>query len=569
MSETKNVTLTEEELNLLVTRIISQFNVAKMDIVDSVPMTPEAAGQEIMRHKAPSAKAVYDALHTVDHLSMKFVKARFTGSTFEDTMAGKVPEEMTLYVFKDRVNDDLFDLYIYDSQQGKYIKCGSAGIDIAIGNSQGGIGDPTEFWTKEELDVTAYWRKDEFPKDLYVNVDELNAKLTPYSTKLEEHESAIASLVSNDEGTVAKLAEIEATLAEQETKNQEVANQLVTLDDSIDALSNKVDASNATQDQTIADLSTLVNTNVSRLDNLDAAVNDVRDLADAYKTELDNNLNALTERVNVHDQNFENTRDMITGVQHNLDVAQETMTNDFNNTIGTLKAEFNKKIDDLNALCDKLDKKFDKAVADTNALLAETRETYVKIADLTTYITDYMPSDVIEYWEELRKHHVDPVDPNAKEPETEVTDPDDGRQIEPPGGIEGPSIEGETPVEPQPTEPEPTPVEPTTPDPSEPEVEPTDPDEGKEIEPGIEPGPSIEETGSTEEKKDGNSVDLNVSGEGTLNYNPLTQNPDGTPKDNGSTETETPDPEEGKEVQPGVEPGPEVVEPGVSEGPSI
>ena len=41
-----------------------------------------------------------------------------------------------------------------------------------------------------------------------------------------------------------------------------------------------------------------------------------------------------------------------------------------------------------------------------------------------------------------------------------------------------------------------------------------------------------------EEKKDGNSVDLNVSGEGTLNYNPLTQNPDGSPKEPAKTEPE-------------------------------
>lgn len=70
---------------------------------------------------------------------------------------------------------------------------------------------------------------------------------------------------------------------------------------------------------------------------------------------------------------------------------------------------------------------------------------------------------------------------------------------------------------------------------TEPEVELT-PEEKEEEDQDI----IIEEP--DEKKEEGNkndhSVDLNVSGEGTLNYNPLTQNPDGSPKEPAKTEPE-------------------------------
>ena len=129
------------------------------EIISDLPVdiSTEEEFPEEMKGKIPNAFAVFKAIMKVNHIFLKFVKSE-DGKTFEEMVEGQVPQEMCFYVFKDNAADDLFDLYFYDSQQGKYVNIGSTSV--------GNIGfDPSKFWSKEELNIDEiladYWNKTE------------------------------------------------------------------------------------------------------------------------------------------------------------------------------------------------------------------------------------------------------------------------------------------------------------------------------------------------------------------------------------------------------------------------
>lgn len=139
-----------------------------------IDIATEEEFPEEMKGKVPDAFAVFKAIKKINHIYLKFVKAEGE-KTFEQMMEGETPQEMCFYVFKDSTTDDSFDLYFYDSQQGKYVNVGSTNV--------GSIGlDPSKYWSKEELNLDEvlanYWNKTELDittmLEVYVKKADLN-----------------------------------------------------------------------------------------------------------------------------------------------------------------------------------------------------------------------------------------------------------------------------------------------------------------------------------------------------------------------------------------------------------
>lgn len=166
----------KEAVKELLKIIMEEIKANMLETVDEIPvdLATEAEFPEADKNKVPTAFATFKAIKKINHIFLKFVKSE-DGKTFEEMMENETPQEMCFYVFKDSSADDSFDLYFYDSQQGKYVNIGSTSL--------GSIGfDPSLYWSKEELNVETiladYWKKDELDITTilsdYVKKDELN-----------------------------------------------------------------------------------------------------------------------------------------------------------------------------------------------------------------------------------------------------------------------------------------------------------------------------------------------------------------------------------------------------------
>lgn len=156
--------------------VMEEIRLNTLETLDDIPVdiATEEEFPDSLKETVPTSFAVFKAIKKINHIFLKFVKSEM-GKTFEEMMENETPQEMCFYVFKDSGSDDQFDLYFYDSQQGKYVNVGSTNL--------GTIGfDPSMYWSKEELNITEilkdYWNKNDI--DItnmlsdYVRKDELD-----------------------------------------------------------------------------------------------------------------------------------------------------------------------------------------------------------------------------------------------------------------------------------------------------------------------------------------------------------------------------------------------------------
>lgn len=132
-----------------------------------IPSDTSKDGYEDIKNHAATVEAVYNAMRTINHAALKFVKST-DGKNFEEMMTGTEPHELTFYVFKEGDTDNEFDLFIYDSQQGKYVNIGKTTFP-----STGGVTDLSGYWSKDELDITEYIKSSELDLSNYVNKNEV------------------------------------------------------------------------------------------------------------------------------------------------------------------------------------------------------------------------------------------------------------------------------------------------------------------------------------------------------------------------------------------------------------
>lgn len=147
LSNTDGSMIQKEALEKLIEIIFDAIATCKFDATDEIPIeyATEEEIPENLAKKIPTSLAVYRAVKKIGHIYLKFVQAK-DGKTFEQMMEDKTPEEMCFYVFKDSSTDANFDLYFYDSQQGKYVNIGSTNMGDASIKLDG-------YWSKDELKI--------------------------------------------------------------------------------------------------------------------------------------------------------------------------------------------------------------------------------------------------------------------------------------------------------------------------------------------------------------------------------------------------------------------------------
>lgn len=164
--------LEKEALRKLLELIMNEIESAKTKTVDEIPidLAEESQIDTEVASKVPTVLGVYRAIKKINHAYLKFVKSE-DGKTFEQMMEGVVPTELCFYLFKDGDEDTIFDLYIYDAQQGKFVTIGSTSFETIDVDLSG-------YWSKEELDITTllegYWSKEEFDPNDYIRKDEVD-----------------------------------------------------------------------------------------------------------------------------------------------------------------------------------------------------------------------------------------------------------------------------------------------------------------------------------------------------------------------------------------------------------
>lgn len=176
LSDTEGSMIQKEALEKLIEIIFEAIAANKVNLIDEIPLE-YATEEEIPADavsKVPTVLAVYRAVKKVGHIYLRFVKSE-DGKTFEEMQADKTPEEMCFYVFKDSTDDASFDLYFYDSQQGKYVNIGSTSFDPSTINLD-------NYWSKDELVIDTLKTeiteaviaalKEQMPDSPVVNMDE-------------------------------------------------------------------------------------------------------------------------------------------------------------------------------------------------------------------------------------------------------------------------------------------------------------------------------------------------------------------------------------------------------------
>ena len=174
-------------LQVVIELLMKEIDKSKVDIASVVDMTAasvENLGTE--RNKLTTVEAVYNAVKSANHAGFKFVKS-VDGKSFEEMMENISPQELTFYVFKDNDADNIFDLYIYDAQQGKYVKIGETSFE---GNNV----DLTGYWSKNELDITEYAKTADIP-DVSKFITAADINLDNYVTKDENEVMTAAEVV--------------------------------------------------------------------------------------------------------------------------------------------------------------------------------------------------------------------------------------------------------------------------------------------------------------------------------------------------------------------------------------
>lgn len=166
----------EAALRELLRLIFDEIKNNALATLEELPMdlATEEEFPEADKMKVPTAFAVFKAIKKINHVYLRFVKSE-DGKTFEQMMENETPAEMCFYVFKENSEDSAFDLYFYDSQQGKYVNVGST--DLGNVNV-----DLSGYWSKEELKITdilsGYWSKEELKLEDLVKVGDID--LTQY-----------------------------------------------------------------------------------------------------------------------------------------------------------------------------------------------------------------------------------------------------------------------------------------------------------------------------------------------------------------------------------------------------
>lgn len=183
----EKVVIEREAIEELIRLILDEVKGSALEIQTSnfIPGTSEEANDSDMAKKIPTVLAVFNAMKSIDHLRLKFVKSK-NGKTFKQMMEGVTPSEVTFYVFKDSANDQNFDLYLYDAQQGDYISVASS-LTVSLPGTAGSDIDFGNFWTKDDFAISDYIKRDEL-EDLLKEYEGISKDLEGYLKKEEADE---------------------------------------------------------------------------------------------------------------------------------------------------------------------------------------------------------------------------------------------------------------------------------------------------------------------------------------------------------------------------------------------
>lgn len=208
LSNTEGSMIQKEALEKLIEIIFAAIAACKFETTDEIPIdyaTEEEIPEDIAG-QIPTSLAVYRAVKKIGHIYLKFVQSK-DGKTFEEMMEDKTPEEMCFYVFKDGTADANFDLYFYDSQQGKYVNIGSTNM-----------GDAT-------IELDNYWSKDEL-KIEELKTDITNAVLEALNAGGDEEPTInLEEYIRKDEVEVITADEVQAMWDAVAARNAETPEE--------------------------------------------------------------------------------------------------------------------------------------------------------------------------------------------------------------------------------------------------------------------------------------------------------------------------------------------------------